>query len=133
MNIQNILGGKLSRRENLVFILLLILSIIFTNCYSYVHWNAPLVRNIMRVMLFLFFIWYLFNKPSTTEMHFSKDIKVLMFIPFLFLDVIIFLLIVEFLNLIYHLRKQECIYSSANALRAILSDFGTVITIFVVH
>lgn len=83
MIIHSILEGKLSRRENLVFVLLLILSIVFTNCYSYVHWNAPLVRNIMRVMLFLFFIWYLINKPSTTEMHFNKEIKVLMFIPFL--------------------------------------------------
>lgn len=83
MNIHTILGGTLSRREKVTFFLLLILSIIFSDCYAYVQWNAPLVRNVMRVMLFFFFIWYIYKNPSTTRMHFNKEIKVLMVIPFL--------------------------------------------------
>ena len=83
MNIQNILGGKLNRKEKIAFSLLLVLLIIFSNCFSYVQWNAPLVRNIMRLMLFMFFIWYIYKNPSSTGMHFNRDIKVLMFIPFL--------------------------------------------------
>ena len=83
MNIQNILGGTLNRKEKIAFSLLLVLSIIFSNCYSYVQWNAPLARNIMRVMLLFFFIWYIYKKPSSTGMHFNKEIMVLMFLPFL--------------------------------------------------
>lgn len=83
MWISKYIGRTTKRKDKYVIILLIIVIILKTNAFSYINWNPVYggwINNLLSLGLFFYWLFYIRSSP---QMNFSKEVYLLMFLPFL--------------------------------------------------